>query len=168
MFIFFATCYSTIINLQWYGNMWYMGLLIFIPLSLTYLFHLLLQLFSIHRLRLRLHLHSPILFLLPSSLLLYSLPIHEWATINFLSTITDLYPSPVFFPLLFALSSLFYRRGYGCGSGLWLWFPIVGLVVGLVVISDCDRRGRRSLGCGSLLSVLYPGELTKPFHLIRE
>ena len=27
--IFFATSYSTIINLQWYGNMWYMDLLIF-------------------------------------------------------------------------------------------------------------------------------------------
>ena len=58
-----------------------------------------------------------------------------------------------FFPLLFALFSLFYRRGSGCGSGLWLWFSIVGLVVGLVVISNCDRRGRRSLGCGSSLWV---------------
>ena len=50
-------------------------------------------------------------------------------------------PSPVFFPLLFALSSLFYLRvtyqhGFGCGF----------------VIFDCDRH--ESLGCGSLLPVL--------------
>lgn len=38
----------------------------------------------------------------------------------------------------------------------------MGLVVGLVVVFNCDRRGRRSLGCGSLHSVLYPGELTEP------
>ena len=44
----------------------------------------------------------------------------------------------------------------------------MGLVVGLVVISDCDQRGRGPLGCGSLLSVLYPAELTEPFRLIRE
>ena len=44
----------------------------------------------------------------------------------------------------------------------------MGLVVGLVVISDYDRHGRGSLVCGSLLSVLYPGELTDPFRLIRE
>ena len=36
-----------------------------------------------------------------------------------------------FFPPLFALFSLFYRRGSGYESRLWLWFPIVGLVVGL-------------------------------------
>ena len=58
-----------------------------------------------------------------------------------------------FFPLLFTCFFLFYRRGFGCGSGLRLWFSIVGLVVGLVVISDYDRRGRRSLGCGSSLWV---------------
>ena len=34
-------------------------------------------------------------------------------------------------------------------------FPIVGLVVVLVLFSDCDRRGRRRLGCGSLLSGLF-------------
>ena len=51
-------------------------------------------------------------------------------------------PSPVFFfPLLFAVSSLFYLRvtyqhGFGCGF----------------VIFDCDRHA--SLGCGSLLPVL--------------
>ena len=30
-------------------------------------------------------------------------------------------------------------------------FPIVGLVL----FSDCDRRGRRRLGCGSLLSGFF-------------
>ena len=45
-----------------------------------------------------------------------------WATINFVSTITDLYPSSVFFfPLLFTLSSLFYRRRFGCGSSPLLY-----------------------------------------------
>ena len=34
-------------------------------------------------------------------------------------------------------------------------FPIVGLVVVLVLFSDCDRRGRRRLGCGTLLSDLF-------------
>ena len=77
---------------------------------------------------------SPLSHSLSSSLFpvaLFSSYSWIWATINFLSTITDLYPSLVFFPLLFALFSLFYRRGSGCGSRLWLWFPIVGLVVGL-------------------------------------
>ena len=163
MFIFFATCYSTIINLQWYGNMWYMGLLIFYS-SFTHVS------LSSSRSAIQYSLPpspSPLSHSLSSSLFLVALfSSHSWiwATINFLSTITDLYPSLVFFPLLFALSSLFYQHGSGCGSRLWLWFPIVGLVV----ISDCDRRGRRSLGCGSLLSTLYPGELTKPFCLIRE
>ena len=31
----------------------------------------------------------------------------------------------------------------------------MGLVVGLVLFSDCDRCGRRPLGCGSLLSVFF-------------
>ena len=34
-------------------------------------------------------------------------------------------------------------------------FPIVGLVLVLVLFSDCDRRGRRRLGCESLLSGLF-------------
>ena len=34
-------------------------------------------------------------------------------------------------------------------------FSIVGLVLVLVLFSDCDRRGRRRLGCGSLLSGLF-------------
>ena len=91
---------------------------------------------------------SPLSHSLSSSLFpvaLFSSYSWIWATINFLSTITDLYPSLVFFPLLFALFSLFYRRGSGCGSRLWLWFPIVGLVV----IFDYDQHQRRSLGCGS-------------------
>ena len=59
-----------------------------------------------------------------------------------------------FFPPFCSLSPL-------CSIG-------VGPVVGLVVISDCDRCGRRSLGCGFLLSILYPSELIEPFRLIRE
>ena len=31
----------------------------------------------------------------------------------------------------------------------------MGLVVVLVLFYDCDRRGRRRLGCGSLLSGLF-------------
>ena len=31
----------------------------------------------------------------------------------------------------------------------------MGLVVGVVLFSYCDRRGRRPLGCGSLLSVFF-------------
>ena len=31
----------------------------------------------------------------------------------------------------------------------------MGLVVGLVLFSDCDRCGRRPLGCGSLLSSFF-------------
>ena len=163
--IFFATCYSTITNLQLYGKLWHNGLLIF------YYSFTLISLSS----SLSSHQNSP-----PPSPLFHSLssfifPValfssHSWiwAIIDFLSTITDLYPSPVFFPLLFTCFFLFYWRGSGCGSRLRLWFPIVGLVIGLVVISDCDRRGHRSLGCGSLLSVLYPGELTEPFRLIRK
>ena len=161
--IFFATCYNTITNLQLYGKLWHNGLLIF------YYSFTLISLSS----PLSSHKNSPPrspspLFHSLSSFIfpvaLFSSHSWIWATIDFLSTITDLYPSPVFFPLLFTLSSLFYRCGSGCGSGLWLWFPIVGLVV----IFDCDRHGRRYLGCGSLFSVLYPGELTKPFRLIRE
>ena len=31
----------------------------------------------------------------------------------------------------------------------------MGLVVGLILFSACDRRGRRPLGCGSLLSGFF-------------
>ena len=31
----------------------------------------------------------------------------------------------------------------------------MGLVVGLILFSDCDRRGRRPLGCRSLLSGFF-------------
>ena len=31
----------------------------------------------------------------------------------------------------------------------------MGLVVGLVLFSDCDRRGHRPLGCGSFLSGFF-------------
>ena len=34
-------------------------------------------------------------------------------------------------------------------------FPIVGLVVGLVLFSDCDRRERRRLSSGSLISGFF-------------
>ena len=91
------------------------------------------------------HLHSPILFLLPSSILLYSLLIHEsWATTNFLSTISQIPSSLIykisftgfFSPLLFALSSLFYLKvAYQRGSVVGLWFPImIGVGVGLWIV----------------------------------
>ena len=115
--IFFATCYSTIINLQRYGNMWYMGLLIFYS-SFT---HISLS-------------SSPLAIQYSPS------------------------PSPSPSPLSHSLSSSLFP--VALFSSLLLYF--------LVVIFDCDRCGRRSLGCGSLLSVLYLGELTEPFRLIRE
>ena len=82
---------------------------------------------------------SPLSHTLSSSLFpfaLFSSHSWIWATIDFLSTITNLLHR-FFFPLLFALSSLFYlkvayRHGSGCGF----------------VISDCDWCGRRFLGCG--------------------
>ena len=93
--IFFATCYSRVTNLPQYGRVWHMNLLFF------YSSFSLISLSS-----------SP-------SAIQYS-PHGFLSTTDFLSTITDLYPSLVFFPLLFALFSLFYRRGSGCGSRLWL------------------------------------------------
>ena len=86
---------------------------------------------------------SPLSHTLSSSLFpfaLFSSHSWIWAITNFLSTITDLLHW-IFSPLLFALSSLFYlrvayQRGSGCGF----------------MISDCDRRGRRSLGCGFVTS----------------
>ena len=64
----------------------------------------------------------------------------QYSPTDFLSTITDLLHR-FFFPLLFALSSLFYLRvAYRRGSSCWF------------VISDCDQHGRRSLDCGSVNS----------------
>ena len=122
-------------------------------INFLFLFHPHISFISPSAHRLHLHLHSPILFLLPSSPLLYCLPVHEYEppSISFLPSLIYILHR-FFFPLLFTLSSLFYRRGSGCGSGLWLWFPIVGPVL----FSDCDRRGRRPLGYGSLLSVFFP------------
>ena len=108
---FFATCYSTITNFPWYSKLWHMDLLIF------YSSFSLISLSS-----------SP-------SAIQYS-PHGFLSTTDFLSTITDLLHQ-FFFPLLFALSSLFYLRvAYRRGSGFGF------------VIFDCDQRGRRSLGCG--------------------
>ena len=163
MFIFFATCYSTIINLQWYGNMWYIGFINFLFLFHSRISFIFSFSYSVFTASISIStLPFSFFFPLPCCSILFpfmnmshhQFPLYHHWSISFTG----------FFPLLFALSSLFYRRGSGCGFGLWLWFPIVGLVV----IFDCDRCGRRSLGCGSLLSILYPGELTEPFRLIRE
>ena len=89
---------------------------------------------------------SPLSYSLSSSLFpvaLFSSHSWIWATINFLSTITDLYPSPVFFPFcsLSPLCSIGVGLivGLGCGCDfrlwVWLWFPIViGVGVGLWVV----------------------------------
>ena len=73
---------------------------------------------------------SPLSHSLSSSLFpvaLFSSYSWIWATINFLSTITDLYLSLVFFPLC-SLSSLcsigvglVMSLGYGCDFRLWVW-----------------------------------------------
>ena len=94
------------------------------------------------------HLHFPILFLLPSSLLLYSLPIHEsWATTDFLSTISQIpssliykisFPGVFFFLFTFcSLSPLcsILESPIGVGLVVGLWFPIViDMGVGLWVV----------------------------------
>ena len=144
--IFFATCYSTIINLQRYGNMWYMGLLIFYS-SFTHI--------SLSSSPSAIQYSpssspspspSPLSHSLSSSLFpvaLFSSHSWIWATINFLSTITDPYPSPVFFPFcsLSPLCSLGVSLvvGLGCGCDfrlwVWLWFSIViDVGVGLWVV----------------------------------
>ena len=75
--------------------------------------------------------YSPILFLFPSSLLIYSLPIREYepppiSSLPSLISFTEFF----FFPLLFTLSSLFYLRvayqhgSLGCGSLFYLESPI--------------------------------------------
>ena len=128
--IFFATCYSTITNLQLYGKLWHNGLLIFyysftlISLSSPLLSHKNSPPPSPSPL-----FHSLSSFLFPVALFFSHSWI--WATIDFLSTITDLYLSPVFFfPLLFTHFSLF-------SAWVWLWVWVA------VVISDCG------FGCGS-------------------
>ena len=74
--------------------------------------------------------YSPILFLFPSSLLIYSLPIREYEPPPISSLPSLISFTCFFFPLLFALSSLFYlrvtyRRGsLGCGSLFYLESPI--------------------------------------------
>ena len=92
------------------------------------------------------HLHFPILFLLPSSLLLYSLPIHEsWATTDFLSTISQI-PSSLIYKIFFtgflspfcSLSPLcsISESHIDVGLVVGLWFPIViGVGVGLWVVA---------------------------------
>ena len=85
-------------------------------------FIFLLQQLSIHRL----HLHSPILFLFPSSLLIYSFPIREYEPPPISSLPSLIYFTGFFFPLLFSLPSLFYLRvaywrgSLGCGSLFYL------------------------------------------------
>ena len=123
-FIRCCKCYSTIINLQWYGNMWYMSLLIFYS-SFTHVS------LSSSRSAIQYSLPpspSPLSHSLSSSLFLVALfSSHSWiwATINFLSTITDLYPSLVFFsPFVCSLLSVL-------SAWVWLWVWVV------VVISDC-------------------------------
>ena len=103
-----------------------MDLLFFIPVSLSYLFHLLLWQLSIHRL----HLHSPILFPFPSSLLIYSLPIREYEPppISSLSSLIS-FTSFFFFPFC-SLSPL-------CSI---LESPIG---VGLQVVGLCSILSRR-------------------------
>ena len=92
------------------------------------------------------HLHSPILFLLPSSLLLYSLPIHEsWATTDFLSTISQISSSLIYKISFTGFLSPFCSLSPLCsiseshisvGLVVGLWFPIViGVGVGLWVVA---------------------------------
>ena len=89
---------------------------------------------------------SPLSHSLSSSLFpvaLFSSYSWIWATINFLSTITDPYTSPVFFPFcsLSPLCSIGVGLvvGLGCGCDfrlwVWLWFSIViDVGVGLWVV----------------------------------
>ena len=122
--IFFTICYRTITNFPQYGKMWYMDLLIF------YSRFSLISLSSFS--------FSNSVFTASISTLPYSFffPLPFWSIlfpfVNMSHHRFPLYhhwsPSPVFFfPLLFALSSLFYlrvtyRRGsLGCGFGLWLF-----------------------------------------------
>ena len=172
--------------------MWYIDLLFFISPS-TLISPSAFISPSAHRLHLLLH--SPILFLLPSSPLLYCLPVlkKKSPSISFLPSL--IYPHKIwfFFPPFGSLCPLFYRRQSGSFLSVlvvlspkipaahwergdfqssWSLIPTTrngakteldsngpkteldsnGLVL---FFSDCDRRGRRRLGCGSLLSGLF-------------
>ena len=121
--IFFATCYSRVTNLPRYDKLWHMDLLIF------YSSFSLISLSSSPSAIQYSPPPSPFSHTLSSSVFpfaLFSSHSWIWATTDFLSTITDLLHW-FFFPLLFALSSLFYLRvaywrgSLGCGFGLWLF-----------------------------------------------
>ena len=129
--IFFSTCYNTITNLQLYGKLWHIGLLIFYSsFTLISLSSSLLAQYSPPPSP------SPLFHSLSFSLFpiaLFSSHSWIWATIDFLSTITDLYPSSVFFPP-FVRSLLSVLLAW-VQLWVWLWFPIViGVGVGLWVV----------------------------------
>ena len=119
--IFFAIWYSTITNFPRYGKMWYMNLLIF------YSRFSLISLSSSPSATQYSPPPSPLSHTLSFSLFpfdLFSSHSWIWATTDFLSTITDLFHQ-FFFPLLFALSFLFYLRvAYRRGSLFYLEPPI--------------------------------------------
>ena len=120
--IFFATCYNRVTNLPRYGQVWHMDVLFFLFLFLSHISFIFSFSYSPP------HLHSPILFLLPSSILLYSLLIHEsWATTDFLSTISQIPSSLIYkisftgFSPLFVCSLLSVLSQSRLSAWVWLW-----------------------------------------------